>query len=218
MRNILIAAAFFAMSSMGALMSQTGSNMSKVDQDFAEKAYQINLKEIDLAKIAQQRASSDAVKEYAQHLMNDHTDANNQLEQIARNKNISLPSEVDQEGKAAADHFSNLSGTSFDRQFIQKQIEGHKHAIALFESEARNGHDPDLKSYAASHLNALQQHETAAAELLRSFKGTQRASSSEKDQSGQLPRTGSQLPSTALIGILLMCAALIVRHFRIRMA
>jgi putative membrane protein len=160
--------------------SQQGS-ISDSDRDFAKTAYQGNLAEINVAQIAVQRASSNDVKQYAQELVDDHTKANEQLKQIATSKGIDLPSEVDSQAKSEQDRLSQLSGSDFDRQFLDQQKKDHQKTIALFQQEASQGQDPDLKSYASDNLSKLQQHASMADHI----SGSVASDSASSNQGGQ---------------------------------
>lgn len=143
--------------------SNPSNKLSSTDREFVRQAFLANQREIQMGQLAQQKSSNNDVKQYAQQLIDDHTKANDQLQQIASNKGINLPSQSKQ--SMAASHLSNLSGANFDRQFVIKQRQAHRKAIAMFQREANNGQDPDLKSFASSQMSALQQHETMANDL-----------------------------------------------------
>jgi putative membrane protein len=160
--------------------SQQGS-ISDSDRDFAKTAYQDNLAEISVGQLAVQRASNNDVKQYAQELVDDHTKANDQLKQIATSKGIDLPSEVDSQAKSEQDRLSQVSGSDFDRQFLDQEKKDHQKAIALFQQEASQGQDPDLKSYASENLSKLQQHASMADHI----SGSTGSDSASSNQGGQ---------------------------------
>lgn len=171
--------------------TSSGDQFSKTDQDFINKAFQSNQNEIELSRLAAQKASSSDVKQYAQQLVDDHTKANDQLRQIAQSKGINIPSSSSQ--GADINRFQNLSGANFDRQYIQNQVQAHKKAITMYRNEANNGQDPDLKSFASTQLSNLQQHETMANDLhSKVASGSARANQPEN-----LPRSSSDSGSTA---------------------
>jgi putative membrane protein len=160
-------------------------NVSQTDQDFAVKAHQANLAEIKAGQLAQQRAANNEVKQFAQRIVDDHTNADNRLQQIATQKGIKLPNDVDQTQKADQDQLSQLSGTAFDQAFVRNQMRDHQKAMSLFQSEASNGQDPDLKSFASSTISALQQHGQMANSIQSRIGASASSTSpSNPDQSG----------------------------------
>ena len=69
-----------------AASSAGSSQLSAADQKFVKKAAQGGMAEVELGKLATQKASSDDVKKIGQRMVDDHTKANDQLKQIAGNK------------------------------------------------------------------------------------------------------------------------------------
>jgi putative membrane protein len=128
------------------------------DQKFADKAARSGMAEVEMANLAAQKASSDAVKQYAQHLQQAHQQANQELKTIAGQKNIDLPDQVDRMHKKEQDKLAKLDGQKFDRQFIDLMIKDHKDALDLFQKEADKGKDADLRAFAVKTEPELKQH------------------------------------------------------------
>ena len=49
------------------------------------------MEEVELGKLATQKASSEKVKQFGQRMVDDHSKANDQLKQVASQENITLP-------------------------------------------------------------------------------------------------------------------------------
>ena len=58
------------------------------DKKFVKDAAIGGLTEVELGKLAAQKGSSDAVKQFGQKLVDDHTKANDELKQVASAENI----------------------------------------------------------------------------------------------------------------------------------
>jgi putative membrane protein len=56
------------------------------------------------------------------------------------------------------DRLSKQSGTGFDQHYMKHMIQDHEDDAALFETEARDGQDPDLKAFAAKTLPTIKEH------------------------------------------------------------
>ncbi len=134
------------------------SQMSSADQRFMNKAAQDGMAEVQLAQLAEQKASNQSIKNFAKQLEKDHTAANDELKQIAQSKNVTLPSSVDSMDKREYDRLSKLSGTEFDTAFVQHQVKDHEKDISAFKKEAENGQDSDVKSFASGKVSALEHH------------------------------------------------------------
>ena len=125
---------------------------------FAVKAGESGLYEVKLAQLAQQKASSNEVKELAKQLEQQHTAANNELAALAKQKNITLPTQLSGECDEAYQAFQKLDGPAFDSAYLMCNIMNHLGGIMTFQNEARNGTDPDIKAWAAKTLPVLRQH------------------------------------------------------------
>ncbi len=149
--------------SQSAQTSSSASNsnnagLSSGDRSFVMEAARDGLGEVQIAQLAQQKASSDQVKDLAQKLVNDHQKANDELKSIASQENITLPTEPSQKDKARIDRLSKLSGQRFDQAFLKEQVRDHQKDIRAFRQEADNGQDAQLKQFAQKNLDVMQQH------------------------------------------------------------
>lgn len=134
------------------------NSFSSQDRNFAMQAGQIGMLEVQLGKLAVERGSSARVKEYGQEMVEEHTRANQELMQLAMQKEVELPTEMNTQNKALMDRLSGLSGTSFDAAYKQAMIDSHNQAIALFQAQSQQGQDPELKAWATQKLPNLQAH------------------------------------------------------------
>jgi len=129
------------------------------DLGFMRQAAHNGHAEVESSKLAQQKASSAQVKEFAKRMIDDHTKTNAELEKLATAKGVQLPKEPDAAQKSKMQALSALSGAEFDRQYVdQMGVTAHEQTIALFQRGASNARDPDLKAFASKTLPALQHH------------------------------------------------------------
>lgn len=114
--------------------------------------------EVELGRLATEKAQSDDVKKFGQRMVDDHTKANDQLKQIAAQKNVTLPSDVGSKNRAEIDRLSKLSGADFDRAYMRMMVRDHRKDVSEFQKEANSGKDSDIKNFASSTLPTLQDH------------------------------------------------------------
>src|SRR5688572_13740687 len=119
-----------------------------LDHQFVTNTYMNGMAEIELGKLAQQKASSSEVKKFADRLVTDHSRFNDELKPLAATKKITLPTEVDAKHKAAHERLSKLSGAAFDRAFMADMVTAHKSAADSFRQRATSGKDADIKAWA----------------------------------------------------------------------
>lgn len=135
------------------------------DKKFLKDAAIGGMVKVELGKLAVQKASSDAVKQFAQKMVDDHTRANEEVKQIASKANISLPDSLDSKHQSRIDKLSKLSGTEFDRAYIKDQLKDHQQDVKEFQNEAENGNHEELKNFASKTLPTLQEHLSMAKNL-----------------------------------------------------
>jgi putative membrane protein len=136
-----------------------------VDKDFVKSVAESSATEIHLGKIAQEKASSDAVKELGEQMVEAHTQTAQQLQQAATALKTDLPAEPPRKAKKDEDKLAKLSGAGFDRAYAKMAADEQKQAVKQFEREAKNGKSPALKDYAAKNLSAEQERQKQAEEL-----------------------------------------------------
>ena len=146
----------------GTGMAGSSGKLSEVDREFVMKAAQGGTAEVDMAKLAQEKAGSGGVKTFAQHMIDDHTPNNEQLMKLAQQKGLSPVAEPNSQQQAMMTKLQGMSGTAFDHAYLSGQVKSHQQMLKLFEREATNGTDPDLKSFAETTVPVIQKHITMA--------------------------------------------------------
>ena len=160
--NRLILAAAVALS---ALAPQARADVPPADKIFASKAAAGGLAEVDLGRLAEQNAGSANVKAFAQRMVTDHTQANQELMAIASKAGLDLPSMPDDESKSVMSKLKGEKGPAFDKVYVGEMVQDHQKDVADFEKEATSGQDPALKNFAMKYLPVLKQHLTMAESL-----------------------------------------------------
>jgi putative membrane protein len=137
----------------------------KGDHAFMTEAASGGLMEVELGKYAAQHAASDRVKRFGQTMVDDHSKANDELKQVAAQKDVELPAKMNKEHRATADRLMNMKGAEFDRAYMKTMVEDHEHDVAKFRTESKSAQDPDVKSFAAKTLPTLEHHLEMAKEV-----------------------------------------------------
>ncbi|MGI8961268.1 MAG: DUF4142 domain-containing protein [Bryobacteraceae bacterium] len=140
------------------------------DKKFVNDAALGGMAEVELGKVATQKAASDAVKQFGQKMVDDHTKANDQLKEIASRENMSIPDSLDSKHRSRIEKLSKLSGPAFDKAYVKDQVKDHEKDVSDFKSEAQNGSDPNIKQFASSTLPTLEQHLSMAKDLNKTEK------------------------------------------------
>lgn len=132
--------------------------VSSSEQAFLRHAAEINLSEVDLAQLAQQNATAEPVKQFAQRMITDHTNNQQKLKDLAAQVDVVLPDQLSVDQTALYARLGKLSGTDFDHAYINAMVEGHAQALAQFKNEVKTATDPDVRTYASDTLPMLREH------------------------------------------------------------
>lgn len=143
----------------GATGEQAGmSAMSSQDRNFLMDAAMGGMMEVELGRLAVQNGASDAVKQFGQRMVDDHSKANTELMSLATSKGITLPTELDEKHRAHVTKLSGKTGADFDRDYSKMMLSDHNKDVSAFEKQSTKGADPDLKAFATRTLPTLQEH------------------------------------------------------------
>ena len=146
------------------------------DSGFAKNAAEGGMAEVDLGKIAAQKAARPDVKQFAQNMVNEHSKSNDELKSLAQKKHIGLSNQLDANHNDERQKLEKLSGAEFDRMYMQIMVFEHRLALHQFEQEAKSGSDPDFRSFASRQLSSLHDHLNAAESMLKQLGGDPEAS------------------------------------------
>ncbi|MBF8757238.1 DUF4142 domain-containing protein [Pseudomonas guariconensis] len=132
--------------------------------DFVDEATEAGIAEVVAGNLAQEKSKSPEIKAFAQQMVTDHTKANQKLGDIARSLDLSTPDEA-----ALTDKIKKVilewRDESFDKSYINNQVDAHEKAVKLFKSEASTSDKPELKSFASETLPKLEHHLEQAKQL-----------------------------------------------------
>jgi putative membrane protein len=136
-----------------------GRGQSEDTNEFAMKAANGGMMEVELGRMAQEKGMSQDVKEFGSMMVADHSKANDELKTLATAKNITLPSTLGEEAQEDVNELAKLSGKEFDKKYVSMMVDDHKEDVDAFKKAAEdNSVDPDIKAFAAKTLPTLQQH------------------------------------------------------------
>ncbi|HLT06121.1 MAG TPA: DUF4142 domain-containing protein [Cyclobacteriaceae bacterium] len=141
------------------LDNQQGNTGDKEDDaEFAVKAADSGLAEVNASKVAQEKAQHQRVKDFAAMMIEDHTKANEELKALASSKNITLPTAPGEPHVKNVADLNSYTGADFDKEYMDLMVDDHQKAVNLFEDAAEDVEDPDLRAFAAKTLPSLQKH------------------------------------------------------------
>ncbi len=128
------------------------------DLAFMNDAAPGGLAEVELGRLAAERATSPQVKQFAQQMIEDHSKAGQKLEQLAQLKKVKLSPGILPQAKQTREKLAKLTGENFDREYVKAMVQAHEKDVAGFEAVSKNATDADVKAFAAATLPTLQHH------------------------------------------------------------
>jgi putative membrane protein len=104
-------------------------NVSNGDKDFVKDLAAANIAEVELGRMAQDRAATPEVKSFAQMMVDDHTKANESLTAMASRHNIPVPSAMDDKHNDLRDKLAKKTGADFDKDYVDAMVDGHQDVL-----------------------------------------------------------------------------------------
>ena len=128
------------------------------DQSFFNNAAEAGMAEVHAGQLAQQKGTSQSVKDFGAMMVKDHTAAGEKLQALASSEGVKLPSHPSLTQRADAKELQMGSGNSFDQAYIKSQIKAHQEAVALFQKEISTGQDAQAQQFANATSPTLKMH------------------------------------------------------------
>jgi predicted outer membrane protein len=152
-------------SGSGATASGTGAKLSASDEKILKDMAVADMAEVEGGKLAQSKGQSAEVKQFAQQMIDDHTQNLNEVKALAQARGVTLPTEPDAKHKAMAAKLEKMSGDAFDKAYMkQAGVQDHKTVHAKLMAASKKAKDPEVKALVdktepvvAQHLKSAQQ-------------------------------------------------------------
>ncbi|RYD79228.1 MAG: DUF4142 domain-containing protein [Verrucomicrobiaceae bacterium] len=134
--------------------------VTAMDKAWAQMTAMSDMAEIKLSKAAQEKATSEEVKQFAAKMIEDHTKSSQELKQIASQCKIDLKVEVPEAKKDMLQEITQKSGAEFDQAYMEHQLAAHRMAVAHFQNGAELLKNQELQRFAQKTLPVIQGHLT----------------------------------------------------------
>lgn len=149
------------------------TNLDMGERNFVKDQINDGTKEIELGKLAAERASLPAVKEFGSMMVQDHTRAGTELKQIAAREKVDLDADdTRDDARDAVKKLADLKGSEFDREYIDMMVKDHQDAVDALQDQAQNAEHPAVKQWAASTLPRIKHHLEQAQQLQNRLKNS----------------------------------------------
>ncbi len=126
-------------------------------EEFATMAAHSNLFEIESSRLALEASQEDAVRQFAQRMIDDHTMASQEMMSAAATDGVTnVPDSLDPRHQQMLTQLQNASPEEFDSLYLQMQVAAHQEAVTLFGNYAEE--EGALADFAGATLPTLEEH------------------------------------------------------------
>jgi putative membrane protein len=134
---------------------------------FVSNALAGNLAEVQLGQLAMQKSSDPQIKQFAQHMIDDHTKLSNDMKLAAEQLGVHAPTQLDKKNRKTVEKLSALSGTAFDLAYMKEMVKDHKRDLQEFKDAAASSQNPALKMAADHGAQVISAHLEQAEQITR---------------------------------------------------
>ena len=146
-----------------AVVGTSGEGAPRGVQRFVNDVVAGNTAEIELSRIAAQRASNAEVKKYAEMMVQDHTAAGTELKQALSQHSMQVQDVVDEKHRDMTQELGRLNGSQFDHEYMAAMVDDHQRMEELLEGRANEEANNQplenaVNQWAAKTLPAVKHH------------------------------------------------------------
>jgi putative membrane protein len=186
----LVATVFLGVSLSVYPQQKNEKNGANTDARAMRELAEANMAEVEAGKVAAQKAQSEEVKKFAQHMVDDHGKMLQEVQQLAQSKGVDLPKSPSKKHQAAMKKLESASGEQFDKAYMSEMVKDHRETVKKVEKIAKSSKDAEVKGAAEKALPDIKEHLQMAQELSGktgggASKGSSSQGSSSKSSSSQ---------------------------------
>ena len=137
---------------------QAMAQVSPADKTFVTKAASGGMAEVTLGQLASKNGKNPKVRQFGEQMVTDHTQANQELQDIAKQQELTIPAKPSAADHATQQRLENMKGEAFDAAYMRDMVQDHQQDIADFRREADGSANSALKGFAQKYLPTLQHH------------------------------------------------------------
>lgn len=150
----LLLPALVAASALGYAQDKVSRQDAKAIQSLAEA----NRAEVDAGKLALEKAQSEPVKKFAQHMVDDHGKMLDEVQKLAEAKGVKLSGDVSLKHKAEARKLESAPGEKFDKDYMSAMVKDHASVLKDLQKISSGSKDPDVKAAADKAMPDVKKH------------------------------------------------------------
>jgi putative membrane protein len=141
------------------------------DREFVEAMKRHTRMKVELGQLAQKRAQTDSVREFAATMVREHQQMDAELQKLAAetDRDAARPDDHADDVQAARSRLEQLTGGEFDREYMRLMVEEHEHAVRRVENRAARAEHEPVRQWAERRLPTLRSHLERARDIHLGF-------------------------------------------------
>lgn len=144
----------------------SGAPLGPVDTYFVTQTSLGTPFQVDAGRVAEAKATTRAIRDYADLMVSSHITVNNALETILKTKAATPPPTLLKAAYATMVWtLQHEQGKTLDADYVRGQVNYQYANAALYKYEIANGTDADLKAFAQQTLPKIEDHLERALKL-----------------------------------------------------
>ena len=140
------------------------------DKEFVAHAIACDVAAIKGAEMALKTSKNEAVRKFANRMIEDHTACRDELLKFAAEWKLAVVQGLDAEQREKMEKLSKYEGSAFDREFMSCAVEGHEKALKSWEKWSREAKDEKLREHAKKAVTKIKEHLEMAREIQKNLK------------------------------------------------
>jgi putative membrane protein len=135
------------------------------DKEFVQLVSSSGIREVKIGEVAKTKAANDLVKKFAEKMVTDHTKVNEEMAKIAQALALTGTDKMNEKDQKEFDHLNGLSGSEFDKAYMDHMVKGHEKSVKLFKRAGTEAKNAQLKELATKTLPTIEEHLKMAKEV-----------------------------------------------------
>ena len=135
------------------------------DKKFLTEASQGSYDEIQLGKLAEQKATNPDVKAFGQRMVTDHAKLNQKIKPYADEWGIAAPTALSPDAQKEYDKLNGMSGADFDKEYIADMVSDHSKDLDAFTKEVKDTKDAKFRTTVEQGKSVVAAHKNMAYDL-----------------------------------------------------
>ena len=146
---------------------------TSVEREFITKVAAKGMYEVEVSKLAVDKAMSPAVRDFAKTMVTHHTQMNNEVVALMSARGVAPPRGLAADKATKLHRLASLpKSDAFDNGYIRVVgVEDHRNAVAMFEKARREVKDRQLREFIDRSLATMSMHLQMAQGVVAGLQG-----------------------------------------------